>query len=92
MQRLRAQRGSPMAVVWPSRGADGIYDTVTLSQRKAPYETMPTPDPNPLFAAQLDIFNTSGASPSDGRTLPLRISLIFAISCVLCRSRTSMFR
>ena len=50
---------SPMVVVWPSRGAEGIYDFVTLSQRKAPYETMPTPDPNPPFAAQLDLSHTS---------------------------------
>ena len=56
---------SPMVVVWPSRDADGIYDTVTLSQRKAPYETMPKPDPNPPFAAQLDLSNTSVPLPYD---------------------------
>ena len=44
---------SHMVVVWPSRGADGNYDSVTLSQRKAPYETMPTPDPHPPFTARI---------------------------------------
>ncbi|KAH9017323.1 hypothetical protein EDB85DRAFT_2294901 [Lactarius pseudohatsudake] len=38
--------GRNMVVVWPSRGADGEYNSVALSQRKAPYEVMPTPDPH----------------------------------------------
>ncbi|KAH9024733.1 hypothetical protein EDB85DRAFT_2150262 [Lactarius pseudohatsudake] len=41
---------SPMVVVWPSCGADGEYNSVALSQRKMPYEVMPTPDPHPPFA------------------------------------------
>lgn len=49
---------SPMVVVWPSRGADGNYDSVTLSQRKAPYETMPTPDPHPPFIARISHTDT----------------------------------
>ncbi|KAH8993434.1 hypothetical protein EDB92DRAFT_2086336, partial [Lactarius akahatsu] len=39
----------PMVVVWPSRGADGEYSSVALSQPKAPYEVIPTPDPHPPF-------------------------------------------
>ncbi|KAH8993431.1 hypothetical protein EDB92DRAFT_2113761 [Lactarius akahatsu] len=49
---------SPMVVVWPSRGADGEYSSVALSQRKAPYEVMPTPDPHPPFTAKLSITDT----------------------------------
>ena len=49
---------SPMVVVWPSRGADGNYNSVTLSQRKAPYETMPKPDPHPPFTARLSKIDT----------------------------------
>ncbi|KAH9168282.1 hypothetical protein EDB89DRAFT_2074102 [Lactarius sanguifluus] len=41
---------SPMEVVWPSRGADGEYNSVALSHCKVPYEVMPTPDLQPLFA------------------------------------------
>ncbi|KAH9024839.1 hypothetical protein EDB84DRAFT_1505931 [Lactarius hengduanensis] len=39
-----------MAVMWPSRGADGEYNSVALSQHKVPYEVMPTLDPHPPFA------------------------------------------
>ncbi|KAI9437551.1 hypothetical protein H4582DRAFT_2129385 [Lactarius indigo] len=49
---------SPMVVVWPSRGADGEYNSVALSQRKAPYEVMPTPDPHPPFVAKLSLTDT----------------------------------
>ncbi|KAI9437548.1 hypothetical protein H4582DRAFT_2077133 [Lactarius indigo] len=55
----RNMADSSMVVVWPSRGTDGDYDSVTLSQLKSPYETMPTPDPNPPFAAELSLSNTS---------------------------------
>jgi hypothetical protein len=65
---------SPMVVVWPSRGAEGIYDFVTLSQRKAPYETMPTPDTNPPFAAKLDLSNTFVRLPRPSLSF-LRVSL-----------------
>ncbi|KAI9453784.1 hypothetical protein BJY52DRAFT_1287482 [Lactarius psammicola] len=51
----RNMADSPMVVVWPSRGPDGAFDSVTLSQRKAPYETMPTPDPDPPFVAKLSL-------------------------------------
>ncbi|KAH9170948.1 hypothetical protein EDB89DRAFT_1975460 [Lactarius sanguifluus] len=50
---------SPMVIVWPSHDADGVVDSVTLSQRKSPYETMPTPDPKPPFAAKLSLSDTS---------------------------------
>ncbi|KAH9026551.1 hypothetical protein EDB84DRAFT_1501586 [Lactarius hengduanensis] len=50
---------SPMVIVWPSHDADGAVGSVTLSQRKSPYETMPTPDPKPPFAAKLSLSNTS---------------------------------
>ena len=53
---------SAMVIMWPSRDAaaeDGSYTSVTLSQRKAPYETMPLPDPDPPFIAALDISATS---------------------------------
>ncbi|KAH9020858.1 hypothetical protein EDB85DRAFT_2152802 [Lactarius pseudohatsudake] len=49
---------SPMVVVWPSRGADGEYDSVALLQRKALYEIMTTPDPHPPFAAKLSLTDT----------------------------------
>ncbi|KAH9023561.1 hypothetical protein EDB83DRAFT_1987869 [Lactarius deliciosus] len=49
---------SPMVVAWPSRGADGEYNSVALSQRKAPFEVMPTPDPHPPFTAKLSITDT----------------------------------
>ncbi|KAH9025309.1 hypothetical protein EDB85DRAFT_236881 [Lactarius pseudohatsudake] len=49
---------SPMVVVWPSRGADGEYDSVALLQRKALYKVMPTPDPHPPFAAKLSLTDT----------------------------------
>ena len=50
---------SAMVVVWPSRDADGNYTSATLSQRKAPYEIMPTPDPDPPFIAMLSVADTS---------------------------------
>ena len=51
---------SAMVIMWPSRDAeDGEYSSVTLSQRKAPYETMPLPDPDPPFLAELDVSATS---------------------------------
>jgi hypothetical protein len=54
---------SPMVIMWPSRrddtDTDGYYASVTLSQRKAPYETMPTPDPDPPFVATLELAETS---------------------------------
>ncbi len=75
-----------MVVVWPSRGVDGVFDSVTLSQRKAPYETMPTPDRNPPFTAKLSLSNSSVRLPP---TYFLRVSLT---SCVLCRSTTSTLR
>ncbi|KAH9026688.1 hypothetical protein EDB83DRAFT_2319748 [Lactarius deliciosus] len=49
---------SPMVVVWPSRGADGEYNSVALLQLKALYEVMPTPDPHPPFAAKLSLTDT----------------------------------
>ncbi|KAH9026561.1 hypothetical protein EDB84DRAFT_1579770 [Lactarius hengduanensis] len=55
---------SPMVVVWPSRGADGEYNSVALSRRKAPYEVMPKPDPHPPFTAKLSITDTY--APPDG--------------------------
>jgi hypothetical protein len=50
---------SAMVIMWPSSDADGSYASVTLSQRKAPYETMPTPDPHPPFVATLELSETS---------------------------------
>ncbi|KAI0301051.1 hypothetical protein B0F90DRAFT_1817333 [Multifurca ochricompacta] len=53
---------SPMVVMWPSHSRDsedGSFVSVTLSQRKAPYEVMPTPDLNPPFVATLSLSNTS---------------------------------
>ena len=52
-------RDSAMVIMWPTRDEDGSYASVTLSQRKAPYETMPTLDPDPPFIATLDISETS---------------------------------
>jgi hypothetical protein len=53
---------SAMVIMWPSDAdADGSYASVTLSQRKAPYETMPTPDPNPPFVATLELSEISVA-------------------------------
>jgi hypothetical protein len=54
----RNMADSPMVIVWPSRDADGRFD-VMLSQRKAPYETMPKPDPNPPFVADLALTHTT---------------------------------
>ncbi|KAH8997051.1 hypothetical protein EDB83DRAFT_2534312 [Lactarius deliciosus] len=48
---------SPMVVVWPSRGADGEYNSVALLQRKV-YEVMPMLDPHPPFAAKLSLTDT----------------------------------
>jgi hypothetical protein len=51
---------SAMVIMWPSRDAeDGTYGSVTLSQRKAPFETMPLPDPDPPFVAALELATTS---------------------------------
>jgi hypothetical protein len=51
---------SAMVIMWPERDAeDGTYVSVTLSQRKAPFETMPLPDPDPPFVAALDLATTS---------------------------------
>ena len=58
----RIMGDSAMVVMWPSRDAeaeDGSYSSVTLSQRKAPYETMPLPDPDPPFVAALDLASTT---------------------------------
>ena len=46
--------GTPMVIMWPN--SDG---TVTLSQRKAPYETQPTLDSNPPRVATLSKSLTS---------------------------------
>ncbi|KAH9957857.1 hypothetical protein BGW80DRAFT_187970 [Lactifluus volemus] len=51
--------GSPMVIMWPSRDEDGSYSSVTLSQRKAPFEVMPEPDPDPPFTATLYMEGTS---------------------------------
>ncbi|KAF8269294.1 hypothetical protein EI94DRAFT_1725760 [Lactarius quietus] len=59
----RNMADSPMVVVWPTRDESGAFD-VTLSQRKAPYETMPKPDPNPPFIAELALSHTG--APPDG--------------------------
>lgn len=56
-------RNSAMVIMWPSRDEDGSYASATLSQRKAPYETMPEPDPNPPFVATLDLVGTSVRRP-----------------------------
>ena len=50
---------SAMVIMWPTSDANGSYASVTLSQRKAPYETMPTPDPDPPFLATLELSETS---------------------------------
>ena len=50
---------SPMVIVWPTRDEDGYFDEVILSQRKAPYQTMPTPDKNPPLTAELLLSNMS---------------------------------
>jgi hypothetical protein len=54
-----------MVIMWPSGSpdADGSYASVTLSQRKAPYETMPLPDPSPPFVAALELSGTSVRLP-----------------------------
>ncbi|KAH9026574.1 hypothetical protein EDB84DRAFT_1502029 [Lactarius hengduanensis] len=39
-------------IVWPLRGADGEYNSLALSQHKAPYEVT---DPHPPFTAELSI-------------------------------------
>lgn len=65
-------RDSAMVIMWPTRDADGSYASVTLSQRKAPYETMPTLDPDPPFIATLDLLETSvtGDNPQMAFTRP----------------------
>ena len=55
----RFMRDSAMVIMWPTRDEDGSYGSVTLSQRKAPYETMPTLDPDPPFIAALELSETS---------------------------------
>ena len=55
---------SAMVIMWPSRDEDGSYASVTLSQRKAPFEVMPEPDPNPPFVATLELGGTSVRRPS----------------------------
>ncbi|KAF8269293.1 hypothetical protein EI94DRAFT_1725757, partial [Lactarius quietus] len=62
----RSMADSPMVVVWPSRGEDGNYNSVTLSQRKAPYEVMPKPDPHPPFVAKVSYINTWNAEVGGG--------------------------
>lgn len=57
-------RDSAMVIMWPTRDSDavsddGSYASVTLSQRKAPFETMPTLDPDPPFIATLELSETS---------------------------------
>jgi len=70
----RFMADSAMVIMWPSRDADnGSYTSpVTLSQRKAPYETMPKPDPDPPFIAALDPSTTSvtGEYPQMAFTRP----------------------
>lgn len=60
---------SAMVIMWPTRDEDGSYASVTLSQRKAPFETMPTLDPDPPFLATLDLSETS-----------VRVSRAFTVS------------
>ena len=85
---------SPMVIMWPTRDdadADGYYASVTLSQRKAPYETMPTPDSDPPFVATLELAETSVCpfvlSRSFSRRLKTRLK-ICAIYPPLPRIRT----
>jgi len=64
---------SAMVIMWPSHDDDGSYTSpVTLSQRNAPYETMPMPDPDPPFIAALDLSTTSitGEYPQMAFTRP----------------------
>ncbi|KAI0250131.1 hypothetical protein BJV78DRAFT_609685 [Lactifluus subvellereus] len=63
---------SAMVIMWPSRDEDGSYASVTLSQRKAPFEVMPEPDPNPPFVATLELGGTSvtGEHPQIAFTRP----------------------
>jgi hypothetical protein len=69
---------SAMVIMWPSGSpdADGSYASVTLSQRKAPYETMPLPDPSPPFVAALELSGTSVR-------LPCRRHLTFFLALML---------
>ncbi|KAH9020866.1 hypothetical protein EDB85DRAFT_2002573 [Lactarius pseudohatsudake] len=70
---------SPMVIVWPSRDVDGAFGSVTFSQRKLPYETMPTPDPNPPLAAKLSLSDTSvtGKHPQIAFIRRVSSSLVF---------------
>ncbi|KAH9024755.1 hypothetical protein EDB85DRAFT_1986474 [Lactarius pseudohatsudake] len=70
---------SPMVIVWPSRDVDSAFGSVTLSQCKLPYETMPTPDPNPPLAAKLSLSHTSvtGKHPQIAFIRRVSRSLIF---------------
>ncbi|KAI0275617.1 hypothetical protein BGY98DRAFT_45327 [Russula aff. rugulosa BPL654] len=65
-------RDSAMVIMWPTRDEEGSYASVTLSQRKAPYETMPTLDPDPPFIATLELSQTSvtGDNPQMAFTRP----------------------
>lgn len=58
---------TPMVIVWPN--SDG---TVTISQRKAPAEQMPTVDSSPPRTATLDMAasSLSGTNPKISFTLP----------------------
>ena len=67
---------SAMVIMWPSRDdvdadANGSNSSVTLSQRRAPYETMPTPDPDPPFVATLELAQTSVRPPPPPAPLKL---------------------
>jgi len=70
---------SPMVIMWAND--DG---TVTLSQRTAAYEVMPTVDPDPPRVASFSktLTSTSGSTVSFGYTIPAnhdtRQSVIFA--------------
>ncbi|KAI0047913.1 hypothetical protein FA95DRAFT_1572206 [Auriscalpium vulgare] len=59
---------SPMVIMWPWDNG-----SVTLSQRTAPYETMPTPDKSPAFNASLSLSATkvSSAASQMAFTRPL---------------------
>jgi hypothetical protein len=67
---------SAMVIMWPSRDdvdadVNGSNSSVTLSQRRAPYETMPTPDPDPPFVATLELAQTSVRPPPPPAPLKL---------------------
>jgi hypothetical protein len=74
-------------MMWPSRDEDGSYVSATLSQRKAPFEVMPKPDPNPPFTATLDMEGDVGASSG---SLPHPCALALFLFMILCRSQRSI--